>query len=49
MLKMSTQLVPHIRIGWMSLKAVSRHTIMKVFDGLERLTGICFHMPNTGE
>jgi len=31
----STRLVPHIRIGRVSLKAVSRHTIMKLFDGLE--------------
>lgn len=41
--------MPHIRIGLVSLKAVSRHTIMKVFDGLERLTGMCSHVPNKGE
>ena len=48
-LKKSTRLVPHIRTGRVSLKAVSRHTIMKVFDGLERLTGMCSHVPNKGE
>jgi hypothetical protein len=48
-LKKSTRLVPHIRTGRVSLKAVSRHTIMKVFDGLERLAGMCSHVPNKGE
>jgi len=48
-LKKSTRLVPHIRIGRVPHKAVSRHTIMKVFNGLERLTGMCSHVPNKGE